>query len=296
VEDTDNPVLAGGAAGATSAHLPQFNRLSQRSYFVDVFNAGIMPLRWTAKPDADWMRLSTNSGDQDTRVWVTIDWSRAPTGDDVRGTIHFTTTNQDIPVAVSVFNPSDTAPMLGADFVEDNQRIVAQAAHASAFLPGKDARWEIVRGLGYNGSAVSVFPTLIPVRSDPRTILAESPCLQFKIWIQHPGDWKFTVRALPTFSVETGRPQRYAIALDGEPPRIVPLPVSTSETDRVWQENVLRNAAPASSVHSLSIAGLHTLRIWMVDPGIVLDAITGDYNNTLQSSYLYPPETRPVQK
>jgi len=64
----------------------------------------------------------------------------------------------------------------------------------------------------------------------------------------------------------------------------------------VWQENFLRNAALTSSVYSLSIAGLHTLRIWMVGPGMVLDAIAGDDDNARQASYLYPPETRPVQK
>ena len=82
--------------------------------------------------------------------------------------------------------------------------------------------------------------------------MAESPCLQYKIYFENAGDWKFTVRALPTFSVETGRPQRYAIALDDAPPKIVSLPSSTSETDRRWQENVLRNAALTSSVHSLA--------------------------------------------
>ena len=212
------------------------------------------------------------------------------------GDFYFTTTNQDLPVAVNIFNPSDITPMHSADFVEDNHRIVAQAAHASAFLPGKDAHWEVISGLGYNGSAVSVFPTLIPVRSEPKAILAESPCLQYKIWIQHPGNWNFTIRALPTFSVETGKPQRYAIALDDQPLKIVSLPVSDSETNPAWQQNVLRNAALASSVHAVAQAGLHTLKIWMVDPGIVLDAITGDDDNARPSSYLYPPETRLVKK
>jgi hypothetical protein len=282
-----------------------FSKLTRRPHFVDAFNVATLPLHWTAKPDADWMQLSKNFGDDDGRVWMTIDWSRAPVGENVQGTIHFITTNQDLAVAVSVFNPADTAPMRSADFVEDDRRIVALAAHASAFLPGKDAHWQVIQGLGYSGSDVAVFPTLVLVRSEPAAVAADSPCLQFKMWIQHPGDWNFSVRALPTFSLEAGQPQRYAIALDDEPPKIVPLPVANSivsmpltisETDRRWQENVLRNAAIGSSIHTVAQAGLHTLKIWMVDPGIVLDAIIGDADNTRQSSYLYPPETRPVTK
>ncbi len=182
----------------------------------------------------------------------------------------------------------------GADFVEHNHCVVMEAEHASAFIPGKDAHWQKIIGLGYNGEAVAVFPTLVPVRDAPQKILSESPCLQYKIWIEHPGDWTFTVRALPTFSVETGKPQRYAIAVDDELPKIVSLPFSMSETDRRWQEDVLRNAALTSSVQNITAPGLHRLKIWMVDPGIVIDTIIGDGDHT-PPGYLWPPETRNVR-
>ncbi len=196
--------------------------------------------------------------------------------------------------AVSGALPS-AATSSGAEFIEDNHRVVMEAEHASAFLPGKDAQWRKIIGLGYNGEAVSVFPTLVPVRDQPPKILSESPCLQYKIWIQHPGDWQFTVRALPTFSVETGKPQRYAIAVDDGPPQIVSLPASQSETDRHWQENVLRNAAPTASVHALTQPGQHTLKIWMVDPGIVIDTIIGDGDHQ-PLGYSWPPEARNRQR
>jgi len=184
----------------------------------------------------------------------------------------------------------------GADFVERDHHVVMEAEHASNFVPGRDARWQKIVGLGYNGEAVSVFPTLVPVRDAIQPILSESPCLQYKIWIQQPGDWAFTVRALPEFSVETGKPQRYAVAVDDELPKIVSLPASMSEQDRHWQENVLRNAALASSVHPINSPGLHTLKIWMVDPGIVLDTIIGDGGNGGALGYIWPKESRNLSK
>lgn len=186
-------------------------------------------------------------------------------------------------------------PRSAADFVEENHRVVMEAEHASAFVSGKDARWRKIVGLGYNGEAVSVFPTLVPACDTPEKILAGSPCLQYKIQVQHSGDWKFTVRALPTFSVEAGKPQRYAIALDDEPPKLVSLPAATSETDRRWQENVLRNTAPTTSVQTIAPAGLHTLKIWMVDPGIVIDTIIGDSGDA-PLGYVWPSETRNIQR
>ena len=189
--------------------------------------------------------------------------------------------------------PDSTATNFpGADFVEENHRVVMEAAHASEFVPGKDASWHKIAGLGYNGEAASIFPTTVAVRTAPEKILSESPCLQFKIYFQNTGDWKFTVRALPTFSVETGQPQRYAIALDDAPPKIVSLPFSMSETDRHWQENVLRNAALATSSHAVSTAGLHTLKIWMVDPGIVIDAVAAETGDQKGLGYTWPAETR----
>jgi hypothetical protein len=119
--------------------------------------------------------------------------------------------------------------------------------------------------------------------------------LQFKVSIQTPGDWRVTVRALPTFSVETGKQQRYAIAFDDAQPQIISLPLSQDEKNKTWQENVLRNAAPTTSTHALAAPGAHTLKIWMVDPGIVLDTIAAESTGAHELGYVWPSETR-VQK
>src|ERR1035437_4209273 len=100
---------------------------------------------------------------------------------------------------VAAFHSAKTN-FAGADFVEDSGRIVMEAEHASDFVPGKDANWQKIIGFGYNDEAVSIFPTAVAVRSEPGKILSESPCLQYKIWFRNSGNWKVTVRALPTFS------------------------------------------------------------------------------------------------
>jgi hypothetical protein len=64
-----------------------------------------------------------------------------------------------------------------------------------------------------------------------------------------------------------------------------------NETDRRWQENVLCNAALTSSVHSVTRPGLHTLKIWMVDPGIVLDTIAAETGGATELGYVWPAET-----
>jgi hypothetical protein len=276
--------LAGSAAAADEIHR-----------FTDLYNNQIANGKWRyMMSDNPRNQLVVAAG-----ILPAVEPGVPPGGTGMAGTARVensegSSSSNDIPggkMPPSTAGETPAATSGGADFMERNRRLVMEAEHASAFLPGKDARWRKIIGLGYNDEAVSIFPTLAPVRDQPDKILGESPCLQYKIWIQHPGDWTFTVRALPTFSVETGKPQRYAIAVDDEPPKIVSLPASQSETDRRWQENVLRNAALTTSIHTLAQPGLHTLKIWMVDPGIVIDTIIGDGDNQ-PLGYSWPPETR----
>jgi hypothetical protein len=92
--------------------------------------------------------------------------------------------------------------------------------------------------------------------------------------------------------VETGKPQRYAIAFDEAPPQIISLDASMNEKDRQWQENVLRNADISSSQHPIKSSGLHTLKIWMVDPGIVIDSVAAENGSNAKLGLLWPAETR----
>jgi hypothetical protein len=193
--------------------------------------------------------------------------------------------------ATGATNVTD-APHVEADFVETDYCVVIEAEHATEFIPGRDAEWRRIRGLGYNGEAVSVFPTTAATRAASERIRAESPSLKFSVWLRTAGEWKVTVRALPTFSVESGKPQRVAVAWDDAPPKIISFPVSTNERDRQWQQNVLRNIAESATENLIERTGLHTLNVWMVDPGIVIDEIIATTGGAREFGYVGPPETR----
>jgi len=196
-------------------------------------------------------------------------------------------TNEDLAMPVQI-----VANVNGADFAEDNHRMVMDAAHASQIIPGKEASWRRIVGLGYDGEAMGISPNTAATQVAVEQILSSSPCLQYKIGLNEPGNWRVLVRALPTFSVDTGKPQRYAVAVDDERPQIVSLPLSQDEHNSTWQENVMRDAALTVSMHNITESGLHTLKIWMVDPGIVIDAILMDTTGAADPGYVWPAETR----
>ncbi|MDH7598575.1 MAG: glycosyl hydrolase 115 family protein [Sedimentisphaerales bacterium] len=288
VEGSDAAVF-GTSADANMA-LPRFSRFTQRRYFVDVFDAGKGPSSWTVTASEDWIVVEPKAGTSDHRLWVGIDWQGAPKGPDVSGHVMIESGPQRVRVDVSVFNP-DTTGFDDAKFVEDNGLIVIEAEHASHLVPGRDAAWQIIDGLGYNGQAVCIQPFLAQVLTDPVTIASSSPRMEYNLWVWQPGNWHIEVRALPTFSVQAGQPQRVAVGFDDELPRIVAFPLSLTERDPNWQQSVLRNMAIATSTHLLERPGRHVLKIWMVDPGIVIDSIVAYIGDRPRLGYTLPPET-----
>jgi len=271
--------------------LPRFSRFTRRRYFIDVFAVGTDSTPWQARPSDRWILIEPNSAEGDRRLIVDIDWAVAPQGQDVKGSITIVSGGQQVDVQVRLFNPTDAAPAECADFVEDDGLIVIEAEHTSSNRPGRDAIWQEIEGLGYNGKAMCTQPFTAGICDKPSEIATSSPSLEYKVWIWQAGRWSVIIRALPTFSVQAGMPQRVAVAFDDALPQIVSLPLCLTEQDPNWQQGVLRNMAFATSIHQLDRPGPHLLRIWMVDPGIVIDSIVACIGPRPRLGYTLPPET-----
>ena len=68
----------GVATDGGSPTLPAFDSLNQQRSYIDVFNKGREPFDFTATASAPWIVLSQSKGrvEDETRVWVTIDWAQ----------------------------------------------------------------------------------------------------------------------------------------------------------------------------------------------------------------------------
>ena len=60
------------------------------------------------------------------------------------------------------------------------------------------------------------------------------------------------------------------------------------ETD--WETTVKNNSRTSKSTHTLDQPGYHTLKFWMIDPGVVLQKIVVNTGG-VRPSYLGPPES-----
>ena len=86
---------------------------------------------------------------------------------------------------------------------------------------------------------------------------------------------------------------RLAVSFDDEAPQVltvVPKGYFVDNGNRDWEEAVKDSVRKIKSRHAISQPGYHTFKVWMVDPGVVLQKIVVDTGG-VRPSYLGPPES-----
>ena len=107
------------------------------------------------------------------------------------------------------------------------------------------------------------------------------------------GSFDVSLVTAPTLNFMPGRGLDVAISLDDGAARmieVVRLGVDAQDQNREWAQSVENNARTAHAKLDFTKPGYHRLKIWMVDPGIVLEKIVVDAGG-LKASYLGPPES-----
>ena len=271
--------------------LPRFDAFNHQRYYVDVFNRGQGSFAYIAKSVEPWILISMQQGtiEKEHRLWVSIDWNRAPKG--LReGTVMVSRSGgESVEIKVPIHNPNATDRDAIQGFVESDGYIAMEAEHHVRNLPAPQARWEKISGYGKTLSAMTIFPMKTDSVSPPEN----SPCLEYKIYVFNPGKVEINAVVAPTLNFVPGKGLRIAVSVDEEPPRMVDILAKDFDArngNREWEDSVRNASRTIRSTHELTKAGAHTLRIWMVDPAVVLQRIVVDLGG-LKSSYLGPPES-----
>ena len=231
----------------------------------EVFARGSKPVDWTAKSSSPWVRIETAGGHTDgsTLVEVGADWSKLPPGQSeaVINVSGFGPYDEHIPViAVNRPKPAD------GTYVEAGDHVAIEAAHHAAAAPIAGVAWTTVPNLGRWGSAITPLP-IHPASFKP----GGGPSVDYRITLWKPGAVDLTVIASPSLDVVGKRGLRYAIAVDNEAPQVVDLDKSASEPE--WARAVADNMWRGLSHHRIAAAGAHRVRIWAIDPSVVIQRV-----------------------
>jgi hypothetical protein len=275
-----NLALEGGDAGI----LPGISLYNNDKRFIDLYNSGTGSIPWRATVSAKWIRLSAESGvfDHEQRIWVSVDWNHAPKGRDLKGSVRITSGGDSAEVNVPVFNPPSPTPESVQGFVESDGYVSIEAEHYSSKTDRGGAGWAIIKGLGRTADSVTVLPPTVKSQTDVPGILSNSPLLEYNVYFFSTGPVPLSVDCSPTNPINDEHGSRIAVAFDDETPQIV--------SPARGKKSAIDNVMVLDSNHSIKSAGPHTLKIWMVDPGIVLDKIVIDTGG-VKPSYLGPPES-----
>lgn len=270
--------------------LPRFDVFHQQRRYLDVFNRGRAPFAFSVTPGAPWIKVSASSGtiDRQQRLWVSVDWSKAPPGS-IEGSLRITGSGGGqgpgaVTVKVQAFHPASPTRASLNGFVETDGTVSMEAEHYTRKIDAGPVGWGKIEDYGRTLSSMTVFPVTATSVTPPQS----SPCLEYRMYVFHPGKAEVETIIAPTLDFVPGRALRFAISLDDEAPRIIEAPRQTDQ--RAWTNAVRDNAHKLKSTHTVSEPGYHTLKLWMVDPGVVVQKLVVNLGG-VKPSYLGPPES-----
>lgn len=285
-----------GNSGSLS--LPAFDNLNNQEYFVDVFLNKNESVNWTADVSHNWIRLSKNNGllsdeqgKKQMRIWIGIDWNKMSKNEKSAGTITFTGGGKKIVVNVQATKIDKPELPAYKGFVEDNGFVSMQATHFTRQTNKQANQWKIVNDFGYTGNVLQAFPLSIKGNSVTETdaIKRSNAFVEYDFYTFSSATPFVTVFAIPAHPINDNFGVRYAVSIDDGPLKTVD--IKTFGRSEEWKQNVLRNRAERKNEMPFLKAGKHTLKIYCIDPGVILDEIRIDLGG-LKKAYSAIPETR----
>ncbi len=276
--------------------LPTFQLWGASSHFVDVFLSRRRPVTWQVSTSAKWLTVSAKSGQltsapgrQQQRLLVSIDWPRVPQGREQIGFLVFKGGGKTIRVAVRATPAASAEATAYEGFIETNGYVSILADHYSRKTDSPVGKWAPLAAVGRTGQMLQA-QRLAAAPVDSASALANAAVVAYDFYtLSTAAKPIITVMTLPVHPPTQGAGLRYGVSVDDGPVTIVDH--HTVGRSDEWKQNVLRNSAQRS-VTSLPLnPGRHTLKIYLLDPGVVLDRFIIDLGG-LQPAYSAIPETR----
>lgn len=274
-------------------HLPTFLKGTDQRFFVDVFLCDSVPVNWKAQPSENWIRLSRQGGSltpvkgkNSLRLQVGVDWKKVPNKEKSKGQILFSAGGITYTIAVQVEQPQGPANYKG--FIETNGYISMHAGNFTTAVANGRSAWNPAPGLGHTNKSLlaSVTPSITSGNIDTASIRKNAAVVSYDFYSFSTNQPTFSFYTLPTHPLNANAGMRYGVCIDDGPTTI--LDFETVGRSEEWKQNVLRNSAIKTWKGKPLKPGKHTLKIYTIDPGVVLDRILVSFDDVPQSYSVVP--------
>jgi len=300
-DNVNNCALGYNCPGPTLSGL---GRYDTSSHWVDVGSGAWEDFEWTATSNVTWLSMSTSEGTitaegkDDCRVYVSVNWDQvdASAPNTSYASIMFATKPNDRPqtvVNVTVVADTrmvETSSAVSGSFIGGSAYTSMHAVNATRRVNTSDAYWADLPMYGLTGNAITDLP---PTHAFYEA--GQGPCLEFDFY-SHGTTGPLNVTAFfgPFENYHRGQPFEYALTMDGGEPVVVqPIPIAKNAGSEPsdWNSVVassIRKSKSTFNETSTASEGWHTLKVWNMVPGMVLEQIVvGEYPLTS----LPPPQS-----
>lgn len=277
---------AEAVATGAGARLPELSPYSAARW-IEVFDRGDRPANFRIEAGAPWLSLSRTEGraGETTRIAVSADWAAVPAG---RHEVPVTVTGPDGAVVVAAVVTRPAEPPAAGRFVESDGAVAVEAVDYTRAIGGPGVGWQAAPGLGRTGSAVTTASSdavgLTPGGDGPR--------LEYDIHLTEAGEAEVQLWLSPTLDFRGREGLRYAVSIDDGPAQVVTLDLLAAGAgeNADWDRAVSDNLARTVSRHRIATPGPHTVKVWLVDSGLVFQRLVVA-TKPLPDSYMGPPNS-----
>lgn len=275
----------------SKASLPQFDIFSNQQRYIDVFNKGKLPFDYTITTDVPWLTIGEAKGtisDKDKRIWLKLDKQNLPTGEKV-GIVRISGAGTEVQIQISAFNPAESKEKMNG-FIESAGFVSIEAEHYSKNIASGNRQWLKVEdyGLtlsGMRATALANAPAAIPGKN--------APCMEYPMYLFSKDSIEITIVTSTLLNYMPNRDIKLAVSFDDEKPSYtinVPDKFKVHWSNPDWAETVVKQARQCKTTLKISKSGTHVLKVWMIDPGVVVQKILVNTGG-LKPSYLGPNES-----
>lgn len=306
--------IEGSIKAAAKDTLPTFDVLLDQSYYIDIFNRGIGCLKYHARTNKPWVKLSKEDGSVYTeeRIYASIDWNKLGNG---QHTATITVSTDDSLSEITVNAVKEDIPATDKTFYGNfsGNEFSIPAYMYTTNIKGRNNSWKFIPDLGRGKGCMAA----TDVTAEP-TDTADSPKLEYTILLPDSQDVTICIGILPTQDICPERGLRLALCLDDNPPitldarqglvdifdeytpknlamskNLKPLPKMATDIKLTGYGEPMRNEV-FDNIRWLTThlnnekGGLHKLNIYMVDPEIVIERIVINPDNRYPSYFGAP--------
>ncbi|OJT11184.1 hypothetical protein TRAPUB_12291 [Trametes pubescens] len=298
--DNVNNCALGYACPDPSLSLDPFVPAGNR--FIDVAAGGPTPFTFTVTSNVSWLHVSPAKGSvspsaPEQRVYLSVNWDAVTGAEVAQITFNAVAKGQPTLSVNATFTANHTVVPAGfTGFVEGDGAVSIEAAHAARNTSVEGLTWTEIPGLGRTLSGVTPWPR---GGNELNFTAGSGPSIEYDFYLfdtyKQGGNVTITTLVSPSLNgLGDDRPLGLALQVDdGTPQTSYFVPAATpGSLPAAWAGMdgwVAKSIIEVPMVFPVQ-PGAHTLKLWMIEPTVVVQKIIIDTGG-VKPSYLGPPES-----